>query len=105
MSNTVKLSGKLAKDDEFNGLDAQADELIKDPETVRVAVVYYDRYDLHIKRDGTKVPTIQLRRFEPIGNVGDVSPELQRAIQRAVEERTGKAPLPFGQVEDFEVEE
>lgn len=105
MSEQVKLSAKLAKDDEFNGLDQLAVEMINDPHQVRVAVVWFDTVKIVDNTDEeTRVPYARIRRFEPIGNVEDVPAELQQLVQGAVEARTGKAPLPFGQVDSAEVE-
>lgn len=105
MSDSVKLSSKLAKDDEFNGLDALADDMINNPHQVRVAVIYFDTVKVVTNTDEeSEVPYARIRRFEPIGNVEDVSSELQNLIQQAVEARTGKAPLPFGTVDGIEVE-
>lgn len=101
MSDAVKLSAKLAKDDEFNGLDSLAAELINDPRQIRVALIYFDCCKIVDNTDDdTRTPYARIRRFEPIGDVDEVPDDLRKLVQQAVEDRTGKAPLPFGQIDD-----
>lgn len=105
MSEQVKLSSKLAKDDEFNGLDQLADDMIANPHQVRVAIVYFDTVKVVTNTDeDQETPYARIRRFEPIGNVEQIPDDLQKMIQQAVADRTGKTPLPFGQVDGIEVE-
>lgn len=108
MSNTVKLSAKLAKDDDLNGLDSLAEDMIEDPKQVRIAIVWFDCSKIVDNTDDeTRVPYARIRRFEPTGLAEDMPAELQMIITRAAELRTGKAPLPFDQVDSdgIEVEE
>lgn len=106
MSAAVKLSSALAGDENLNGLDAMADELIADRKTIRVAVIWFDTVKVVEKTDDdTRVPYARIRRLVPLGKADEVPAELQRLIQRADEARTGNAPLPFGSVEAHEVEE
>lgn len=100
MSDTVKLSARLEGNDETNGLDALAGELINDPSQIRVAVIYFDVCKIVDNTDDqTRVPYARIRRFEPLGDVDEISDDLRKLIQKAVEDRTGKAPLPFGQLD------
>lgn len=99
MSAVVKLSSKMPGDAETNGLDAQSTALILDPKQLRCAVVWYDTQRVvHDTDSGADVPTIRLRRFEPIGDAGDVPQTVQDAVAVAMEERTGRTPLPFSTV-------
>lgn len=104
MSDTVKLSSKLAADPDLNGLDSLADAMIEDPRQIRVAVVHFDTVKIIDDTDtGARVPYARIRKVEPIGNVDEVPAELAQIVQRATEERTGKAPLPFESVEGISV--
>lgn len=99
MSAVVKVGSKLPGDAETNGLDAQAAALILDPKQIRCAVVWYDTHHVTINTDeGSQIPTIRFRRFEPIGDASDVPQSVQDAVAVAMEERTGRTPLPFGVV-------
>lgn len=100
MSAVVKLSSKMPGDPETNGVDAQAVQLVDDPEQLRCAVIWYDAGKVTIDTDsGDHIPTIRVRRIEPIGNVEAVPSEVQRLVAEAVEKRTGRTPLPFDTAE------
>jgi hypothetical protein len=100
MSETVKLAAKMPKDFEMNGLDAQAEALIDDPKTLRCGVVWYDTRDVNINTDtGAQVPTVRIRRFEPLGDADDVSKAIREAVGEAIQARTGRAPIPWDIVE------
>lgn len=103
MSNVVQLSSKLPADEDFNGADALAEILINDPEKFRVAVVTFEVDKITDKISaGTKVPTILIRRFEPIGTVEEIPDALRSIVDAAIEKRTGRKPLPLDQVEPIE---
>ena len=100
MSAVVKLSSRLPGDFETNGLDALAQDLIDNPATVRLAVVWIDTAKVVIDTDsGDHVPTVRVRRIEPVGDVGAAIPALRKLVGNAFEERTGRKPLPFDIVE------
>lgn len=100
MSAVVKLSTKLPGDPATNGCDAQRDDLVDNPDELRCAVVWYDTAKVTIDTDTDEhVPTIRLRRIEPIGLVGDVDPGVRAAVEQAVEKRTGRKAIPFSIVE------
>ena len=104
MSAKVKLSTKLPGDEETNGLDSIAEKLVKDPETIRVAIVWLDVAKVTVETDThAHVPTVRVRRVEPLGDVDDVSKAIRELVDTAVEERTGQTPLPFD-VTDYEDE-
>lgn len=103
MSKMVKLSAALPGDEQNNGMDEYVDELIKNPRTIVAAVVMLDVPQIiDDTESGTRVPTIRIRRIEPLGPAKDVDPKFVKLFQTLVEQRTGAAPLPFGA--DFEVE-
>jgi hypothetical protein len=100
MSAVVKLSTKLPGDFETNGLDALAQDLLDDPSTLRLAVVWIDVARVVIDTDsGEHVPTVRIRRIEPVGDVGVAIPALRKLVGEAFEGRTGRSPLPFDIVE------
>lgn len=103
MSAVVKLGSKMPADFETNGLDFTRDELVDDPQTLRAGFVQYDVGKIMIDPDtGEKVPTVRIRRFEPLGQSDKISAEIQQAYFKAVEDRTGKKALPleFAEVVD-----
>ena len=100
MSATVKLSSKLPKDGEVNGLDAFADHLLDPDHEMLVAVVYIDAGKAVEDFDeGTRVPVARVRRIEPLGVIGDVPQAVRDAMADAEQARTGRKPLPFETVE------
>lgn len=100
MSAVVKLSTKLPGDDDTNGLDVQAPKLVDDPDTIRLAVVWYDVAKVTIDTDsGAHIPTVRVRRIEPLGDVGEVSDAVRKLVDDAQEKRTGRTPLPLDIVE------
>ena len=100
MSAVVKLSTKLPGDHETNGLDALAKDLVDSPDTIRLAVVWLDVSKVTVETDsGSHIPTVRVRRIEPLGDVGDVSDALRKLVDEAQEQRTGRTPLPLDVVE------
>lgn len=96
MSNAVKIGPKLPADFEMNGLDAQAESLVEEPLTLRCAVVWYDAPTAVTDAEkGTTTPKIQFRRFEPLGDADDVSNAIRSEVNKAIEERTGRKPVPW----------
>jgi hypothetical protein len=100
MSAFVRLSSKLPGDPETNGVDALSDALVKDPARIRYGVVWFDAAKVTEDTDtGDVVPTMRVRRIEPIGEADAVLPEIARVVEDAVRARTGRAPIPFAIVE------
>lgn len=96
MSAAVKLSAALPGDFETNGIDAIAPKLLEDPETLRVAVVWFDVAKLtHDVDSGSDVPTIRVRRIEPLGNADDVTKVIRGEVEKAIQARTGRKPIPW----------
>ena len=97
MSATVKLSSKLPGDPETNGLDAYAD--YRDPETPICVIAWL--VPSKVTEDlatGAHVPTMEVRRIEPIGTPAKVPQVIQDLAAELYEKRTGRNPLPFESV-------
>jgi hypothetical protein len=91
---TIRISGKLPKDWNANGLDdAIFPTLVSDPRAAHVAVVVFDTAKIvkDIENYET-VPTVRILAIEVIG--GDDSGRLRAMLQRRHEERTGNLELP-----------
>lgn len=100
MSAVVRLAGRLPGDIEINGLDSIADELCARPDDVVVALVWFDVSKVTRDVDShTDVPTVRVRRVEPLGGVADIASSLTAMAEKAFEERTGRKALPFDQLE------
>lgn len=100
MSATVKLSSKLAGDFEVNGLDQTVTALLDEPKQLRVAVVWYDvKAIVEDVATGEHIPTVQIRRIEPLGNSDVVSEKIRGEVNKAIQERTGRTPIPWDIVE------
>ena len=100
MSAVCKLSSKMPGDPATNGVDSTVADLVDDPDTIRVGLVWYDVAKVTIDTDsGDHIPTIRVRRIEPVGTVGDVDERIADAVQAAIEKRTGRKAIPFSIVE------
>lgn len=96
MSAKVKLTAKLPGDSDFNGVDAHIDDLVGNPEKVRVLYVEVDVAKIVDDTDtGTRIPYLRVRRAELVGPKDQVAPHLQRMFEKAVQDRTGREPLPY----------
>lgn len=96
MSAVVKLASKMPGDPETNGVDSLSDELRKHPDTLRVAVVWFDVQKVTYDTDThAAIPTVRVRRIEPVGLADEPDPELVKLVAAAVEERTGRKGVPF----------
>lgn len=96
MSAVVKLGSKLPGDVEVNGVDATVDDLLDDPQALRAGFVQYDVGKILVNPDtGEQVPTVRIRRFEPLGKNDEVSGAIKDAYFAAVQDRTGKQALPL----------
>lgn len=103
MSAVVKLGSKMPGDFEVNGLDALVDDLVQDPAQLRAAFVVFDVQKITDNTDdGSRVPTVRVRRFEPLGKADEISNAIREAYTQAVEERTGRKALPLDIVEVLE---
>lgn len=99
MSAVAKLRAKLPGNPDINGLDAIAADLIATPEKVRCAFVWYDVHTINeVVATGDHVPTIEVRRFEPIGDADAVPSEIREAVAAMADKRLGKQALPFEQI-------
>lgn len=106
MSAVVKLAAKMPGDPEVNGVDSLAPALVAEglgeakDKKLRVGLIWFDVAKVTTDGDShDQVPTIRVRRIEPVGVVGDVDPAIVAAVEAAVERRTGRKAIPFGIVE------
>jgi hypothetical protein len=100
MSAFVRLSSKLPGDPETNGVDSIADALVASPASIRYGVVWFDVSKVTEETDsGDNVPTIRVRRIEPLGIATGVDPRIAAVVAEAVQKRTGRAPMAFEIVE------
>lgn len=96
MSAKVKLRGKLPGDEAINGVDAMVDELLATPEKVRAYLVLADVDSITDNvATGERVPRLEARRIECLGEADSLSAEIKDLFLRLAEKRTGKAPLPI----------
>lgn len=100
MSAAVRLSSRLSKDDETNGLDSLQDDLLANPSQVVCAIVWLvsDTITENVET-GDRVPRVVVKRIEPIGVIDKVPADVIKLALELQEKRTGKRPLPFGVTE------
>lgn len=99
MSARVRLAATLPGDPDYNGVDAIIQELVDHPEKVRTFYVEADVSKIVDDTDtGTRIPYLRIRRAEYVGPQDQVGVELQRMFEKAVQARTGQAPLDFSDV-------
>lgn len=103
MSNEVRLSSKLSKDDETNGLDHLAGTLKNEPHQVVCALTWLVVQKITTDVEtGDSVPTVQVKRIEPIAVVDKVPDQIIELASELYAARTGRTPLPFDVVETIE---
>ena len=95
MSATVKLSSKLPGDEEINGLDHIVEDLMSSTEPVVVIAWVVPTKITEDIETGARVPTVEVRRVEPIGHPREVSTEITNLAAELYEKRTGRNPLPI----------
>lgn len=106
MSAVVKLGSKMPGDWEVNGLDNIVDDLTEDPKQLRAGFVVFDVEKITVDADsGNQVPTVRVRRFEPLGKADEISAAIRDAYTKAVETRTGRTALPLDIVEVLETDQ
>ena len=92
--SVVNLSGHLP-DGESNGLGAIVHDLVVLPGRTHVLLCIVDTQKITENvDDGTRTPTVRIRRCEPITDPSDAE-TMRRVLVRGYERRTGKAVLPF----------
>lgn len=103
MSDAVRLSSKLSKDEETNGLDSLQGDLLANPHQVVCALTWLvvDTITEDVET-GERTPRVQVRRIEPIATIDKVPDEIVALALELNEKRTGKRPLPFGVTEVIE---
>lgn len=96
MSQLIRLSSKLPGDEEVNGLDSLHEMLVDDPSQVVCAITWFVVPKVtRVTATQEEVPTLEIRRVEPIGTIGNTPAEVQRLAADLYEKRTGHNPLPF----------
>jgi hypothetical protein len=92
----VKLAGRLPGSSESNGMHSVQADLLNNPTTQRLAVIWYDVLKITTDVDtDEQIPTIRVLKIEPLGPVDDVSQAIREEVMRKAEERLGHSPLPF----------
>jgi len=101
MSTIAYLSGRLP-DGEANGLTSAVADMTNDPADVRAMVVLFDCPKVTVlTADGTRIPTLRIRRCEVISDPTDRQ-SLRRLLMREYERRTGQLVLPLELEHDVE---
>jgi hypothetical protein len=96
MSKQVKLSSKLAADEECNGLDSLADSLRDDPDQVIVAITWLTVPNTIVDNVAhTSTPVVQIARIEPISTAAKAPAEVIKLASELYEKRLSKPALPF----------
>ena len=100
VSKAVKLNGRLPGSIEANGLLSILTDLLKEPNTERLAVVWYDAPTKVVdNQTGDEIPKIAIRRFEPMGTTDTASHALREMVMQTAEARLGYTPLPFDETD------
>ena len=100
MSDKVKLAAVLPGDRQINGLDDMAGDIAARPDRILVALVWLDTPKTTVNNEtGMRVPTVRVRRIEPLGDADEVPAAVQKEALRLSESRLGMVPLPFDEVE------
>ena len=99
MSALIRLSSKLPGDPETNGLDSLHEQLVGDPDQVVCVLAWLVVPKVtRVVATGDEVPTVEVRRIEPIGAIDRTPASVQQLAAELYEARTGTNPLPFGQI-------
>ena len=89
-----RITAKLPKEPERNGLSPLAARLLEDPQRVHLVVGVCDGSEIRIDTDsGQRDVTVRLRRIEEVRPEDAASAE--RLLRRAIEWRPGLQMLPF----------
>lgn len=92
---TVRLASTLPKGEESNGLAEIVNQLVAGSDKLHVAVVILDIQKItHDVDTAEDVPTVRVRRIEPVLDVGDKA-YLGRIATRAFERRRNQTVLPM----------
>lgn len=104
-SKAVKLAGRLPGSTEHNGLGAVVLDLLREPETTRLAIIEYDVPKITTDvESGDRVPTMRVLRIEPAGSDKEEGYRALRELMlSAAENRLGHTPLPFDEVDGVAV--
>lgn len=104
MSELVKLSSKLGKEEQLNGLDAHAVSLVADDQQTLCALVWLQvEKTTKSRKTGHIVPTVEIVRIEPLGDPETLPGAVIEAYFAAYKERThAEQMLPIGVTEVVE---
>lgn len=104
MSASVKLAGRLPGEEEVNGVDVQQGSLVDDPSRLRFGIVTYRTLKIttNVELD-TEIPTIEIVRFEPVGDSKTVPEAIRAELVKSAQLRLNKTPLPFDEVDPKKV--
>jgi hypothetical protein len=101
MSAKVKLTTAMPAEDEWNGLDSEAEALNTHPDGIRYALVGYDnKGSIEDTDSGTAVPRVRVRLWEPLGERSEVADQIMEVATLRQEKRTGRKALPYGEHDD-----
>jgi hypothetical protein len=104
MSEAVKLSSKLGKEEQLNGLDSRAEDLVVDDSQTLCALVWMQvEKTTKSRKSGKVVPTVEIVRIEPLASPENLPGAVIEEYFRAYKERTGaQEMLPVGLTEVVE---
>lgn len=106
MSAKVRLTTAMPAEEDWNGLDSEAEALNEHPEGLRWALVAYDnKGSIEDTDTGVKVPRVRVRQWEPLGERGDLQDAVMEAMFKAQEQRTGRKSLPFDEAREYDREQ
>lgn len=104
MSELVKLSSKLGKEEQLNGLDSYAADLVADDQQTLCALVWLQvEKTTKSRKTGHIVPTVEVVRIEPLSSPENLPAAVIEEYFKAYKERTGaQQMLPVGLTEVVE---
>jgi hypothetical protein len=94
MTEFLKLAGTLPADENRNGLDEIAADVVKNPNELRALIVLVDCKQILTQADtGDRIATLRIRRVEPIG--AKDADAAMRLYRKVFQHRTGQNALPI----------
>src|SRR5215203_5719920 len=96
----TKVLSRQPKGEEFNSLNHWADQMADEPHAVYIAVTWYGVDEVGERtKTGERVPKLVMVRNEVVGTTKHCPLPVIDAALHAMNERTGKEPLPFEQTD------
>lgn len=104
MSEKVKLSSKLGKEEQLNGLDSCAADLVADDQQTLCALVWLRVSEINKNtKTGAHRPTVEVVRIEPLSSPENLPAAVIEEYFKAYKERTGaEQMLPIATTEVVE---